>query len=722
MKRIGTQRPLGDGERARLVDALRCWRDGSAEYWRDRAKVENLFNCRWEGQDASGTVRGSGEREARPFKGASDQRIRWGKATVRELEALLMNATRAASVNITCTRGGRAQARANALQTLLGWAISRMGAGWEAQLRAAIKYYLRDTPAIALVKVEWRRSTNAAVEVADRETMCAEYAAWRTAGGEVSQADAQGEWWSAMTGGGQDAGDGSRAMDAVMDFMSEAKGLGRKDARAVIEALAADADGEVEYVRDEVESEGPAIRAMRYGDDFCMPTMAEDFGYAQWFEHEWMTAEQLDERVAADGWSSGWAEETKRHPGQNVFDQTRPECIDDADELYSVVTCHHVEVDARGRTWRWTSVLSAADGSAYGKRLVRTRRGKWDAVMLRREVNSSNLIDAEGIAEEAAPVQGIAKVIRDGAANNAIVGAQSPIKQKGRNIKGTLIGPFRRIMMGVNDDVTFMQPPQYPAAADKQVETIRGEFLNFEGVGDGERDVSGLRQDIVSWWLAQMQELYRLVLEVTQDNASDETLAGVTDAHDVRGLRREDIAGDFGIAVTLDQSDLDNDRLIRKLQTFAQLIQPLDRNRILDTNPILMDAVRKLMPGVARASMRAPDEVRGDDLRDEAQNFVQIKAGVMPQMDTEGNWNYRARLDFYRDMMERNPAAIETMTGESREMLDRWMAALEQQDRQFGENAEIGRTGVEGMRPGADMARPQGGGEAGTAGGAQWAT
>ena len=54
-----------------------------------------------------------------------------------------------------------------------------------------------------------------------------------------------------------------------------------------------------------------------------------------------------------------------------------------------------------------------------------------------------------------------------------------------------------------------------------------------------------MKQDLVSWWLAQMQELYRLLLEVTQDNASDETLAGITNSHDVKGLRREDIAGDF---------------------------------------------------------------------------------------------------------------------------------------------------------------------------------
>ena len=151
---------------------------------------------------------------------------------------------------------------------------------------------------------------------------------------------------------------------------------------------------------------------------------------------------------------------------------------------------------------------------------------------------------------------------------------------------------------------------QFPAAADKQVEEIKSEFLAFEGVGDAQNDASNMKQDLVSWWLAQMQELYRLLLEVTQDNASDETLAGITNSHDVKGLRREDIAGDFGIKVVLDQNDLNNESLIKKLQTLGQLIQPLDKNNSLDTYPILADAVRKLLPGVAKESMKTRQEMQ----------------------------------------------------------------------------------------------------------------
>ena len=37
------------------------------------------------------------------------------------------------------------------------------------------------------------------------------------------------------------------------------------------------------------------------------------------------------------------------------------------------------------------------------------------------------------------------------------------------------------------------------------------------------------------------------------------------------------------------------------------------------------------------------------------------------------------------------------MSPTSQDMMNRWIAALQQQQTQYGENAEIGKTGVEGV-------------------------
>ena len=53
--------------------------------------------------------------------------------------------------------------------------------------------------------------------------------------------------------------------------------------------------------------------------------------------------------------------------------------------------------------------------------------------------------------------------------------------------------------------------------------------------------------------------------------------------------------------------------------------------------------------------------------------------------------------NYFQQLQQENPDAIAEMSPTSQEMMQRWLAALEQQNTQFGENAEIGRTGVEGV-------------------------
>jgi hypothetical protein len=48
-------------------------------------------------------------------------------------------------------------------------------------------------------------------------------------------------------------------------------------------------------------------------------------------------------------------------------------------------------------------------------------------------------------------------------------------------------------------------------------------------------------------------------------------------------------------------------------------------------------------------------------------------------------------------MQQENPDAIAEMSPVSQDIYQRWIQALEQMNTQFGENAEIGKTGVRGV-------------------------
>ena len=148
----------------------------------------------------------------------------------------------------------------------------------------------------------------------------------------------------------------------------------------------------------------------------------------------------------------------------------------------------------------------------------------------------------------------------------------------------------------------------------------------------------------------------------------------------------------------MDASNMDPERLAEKGQTAAALLQGLDRKGIIDTSPVVAEIMTNMFPALGSKIVRKEAVAMGEELEDEAKNLGMIRNGVMPQMDTRGLWNYEARLGMYQRMQQENPAVFQDMAPDKAEMLQRWIMALQQQVTQYGENKQIGRTGVEGVQ------------------------
>lgn len=691
MRRIGTQIKLTDEERARLLEDLSYWHRQVQDdrLLENRDIFERAFYCQWDGQNASGLRRSTEEEQAWPFDGASDQRLRWGDKIYQDYLALIIVSILSAEVEITCGGDAAGMERARALKLLLSGVMNRLGAKGMAELQALFHYMLCDTPAVGAIDVSWRKRLTMGVADLDLETLQAEFAAAAAANGDA-ETDAAVMFVTGVSGGDP------AAVDAVRAWLMSAKRIREDDVDEVMEALGE--EGECEVLVPVAENEGAELKALRYGDDFCLPRITADFDYASpMFRGEWVTKSQLMERMANEGWSREWVEETLEHAGIELFNEQGTMVIEDVRDLYNLVWCYTVETNERGETTRYVTVLSHASGSAFGKRVIRTRRGKFNMAFFRREVLNGNILDGRGFAEISAAPQGIAKSVRDMAANNAIVGSLPPVKAKGSRVRNVLLEPFAVVDMGQSDDVTFMQPPAFPAAADKAEDRIKNDLLEYVGVSNGESDVTDRKRAWMAWFLEQWRDFLVLLLEVAQDSASDEFVLRATETADVKGVKSQDVAGGFLITLKLDPTNLDNAKLIEKVRAASEVLQSMDRKQEVDTSPFVRHFFTMLFPEMAGTALKSPDRLVAADIAEEQQNFVKIKAGVMPQMNTDGGWNYAARLQFYQDLQQENPDAIAEMSPTSQDMMNRWIAALQQQQTQYGENAEIGKTGVEGV-------------------------
>lgn len=696
MKRIGTQVRLSERERDKLIGDLNFWRSKSDEYYANREKLEDAFYCFWAGQHPSGLVLDTDDEAAWPFNGASDQRVRLADKMFQKFYALIAVALSAATIEIT-TSGADREKRSQSLLVLLKWMLDNLGSeGW-AQIRAMIHYFLVDSPAIAAITVDWKKNFTLHPEESDAEEIVGEFAAAMVAEGKISEAEAIDRARNIISGITADNGSAPDPTPLV-DFLVKTKGVRRKDAVKIVRALG-EGDGTVEFLVRGRAEEGIDLSALRYGDDFCIPVAAESFAYANpWFRGEWLTEEQLREKIESDGWDEKWVEDTLSHPGADFYNSENVQAGHDEDykDLYNVCWCYTAETNDYGETVRYVTVLSNADGSAFGKRVLSSRRGKWDTVLFRREVLSTNIVEGRGLAEICAPDQGLIKQISDRENDAAIIGSLPPIVEKGSQAKKAVFQPFGRIPIGSSDEIKFMAPPQFPATAKDRVKEIKDELLDYLGISNGETNVSERTKATVRDILLQFKDLFVTMIEVAQENATDELLAGVTDDGDVKGLKREDITGIFGVKLILDPDNLDGEKLIKKLTTFSQILG-MDKRGEVDTSPVLRHALYTLFPEISKRSIKPADRLLADDLANEQENFVKIKAGVMPQMNTEGGWNYAARIQFWQDLQANNPEAIATMSPTSQQMMQQWLEALNQQQTQFGENAQIGKTGVEGV-------------------------
>lgn len=692
MRRIGTQRKLTEDERGRLVTELNYWQNRSDAFYKNRTKEENAFLQYWKGQDVSGVRVDKPDREAWPFEGASDQRVRWGDTAFQDMLALVVVALDGARVQVTCDGSVQGQKRATAIQKVLKWCRAKLGAKWYSQVSALMRYMLVDTPAVGAMDVEWSVKRTLGVSVLEFEKLQGEYQVWRVnQTNDIAPEDAAAEFATVIGREGEEG-----AIEMMFAFLRDVKGVPDKYLEDVIEAL--DEDGECECLAAAQTWEGPDIKALRFGDDFMFPDSCEDFDYADpLFRSEWYTETQLRELAAEGGWNAAWVEETLEKKGATFYDKRDYRDAQDMKDVVNVVWCYTTEVNADGDTVRYETLLSLANGSAFGKRVVRSRRGKWDTVFFRREVLAGNLTASRGLAHLCAPDQGLAKEIKDGANNNAIVSSLPAVKAKGARVRNVMIEPFAVINMGQSDDVSWMQPPPYPASAKEMVKELKDDLYAFLGLSNGETDVSTRTQAFSVWILSQFRELYVKLVECAQDYASDETLMTVTTPDDLTGVRHEDLDGDFQLTLEFNPANINHRDLIDRTKAVAELLAPMDAKNEMDRLPVLRAVMANLFPEIADASFRSPDQLTADDVKDEEQNFVKIKAGIAPAIDTEGKWNYQARLGFYQQLQQENPQAIAEMSEVSQQIFQRHVAALQQQAQQFGENAAIGRTGVAGV-------------------------
>jgi hypothetical protein len=429
--------------------------------------------------------------------------------------------------------------------------------------------------------------------------------------------------------------------------------------------------------------------------------------------------------VAQDGWGPDFVEEVLNHEGVSAF----PEYWPDNDGIlgrlsanapdvhkgeYNVVWCWFQSTNEDGIPARYYSVIHhQGKVDAFGRRLFRARGSSWPAVLHQREYIDQYALNSRGIPEISGPDQCIIKLMRDLTTDNAHVGAVPPLFASGFRSKARII--FRQLDAihsdRIGSSLQFIQPPQFPASSFRVLDEIKSEVEKRWGRAGKESDpvsVQLYREVFVGSFLAGIRDELQILLDLALENMGDDDLAAIMDESG-RPIARsmKEIEGQYEAQVSFDPNDLDWKRLTEMAGNVLPSLMGLDRDKVIDASAFVRHLVRAMAPTMAREGLRPENAGTDSEIRSEQHNLMLLRAGLIPEMDSEGRWNYEVRAKMYEDMeaqskpapspwapQQQIPEVWADMGPDKYGNLLHWRAALSEQAKQFGENAQIGRSMV----------------------------
>ena len=166
------------------------------------------------------------------------------------------------------------------------------------------------------------------------------------------------------------------------------------------------------------------------------------------------------------------------------------------------------------------------------------------------------------------------------------------------------------------------------------------------------------------------------------------------DEASTKAVTIEELSGDFEVKIDFDTAELSTKNMLEAAEIFQKYIAPMNGGKTIDSTVLSEQMLRGVLPNTAQRMITSKAEGTSKEIEDEQKNYMILRAGGMPQMNTSGSWNYQARLGMYQQMLQANPQVFSDMAPDKLQNLKAWMDGLQQQTKQFGVNAEIGRTGV----------------------------
>jgi hypothetical protein len=524
----------------------------------------------------------------------------------------------------------------------------------------------------------------------------------------------------------------AEALGEYGDELLEDFELAKKTARRLARELRE--EGRTKIPVPGIQRNRPVFMALALDEDFFFPNDATDLENARaLFWREWITEEQLRERVVSKEWDADWVEYVAKHGKGTVGPNAQPagaasgsytggaqshgKTLLETKNLYGILHCFEKRSNEDGVPGIYYTVIHPGIQELLKKSPVNAKvpdhaftellnyaHGEYPFTLFRREHLSRRIDDSRGYGEVAFPWQRVVKTELDMRTDRNTLATNPPLHHpKGR--PPAKWGPGVKVP-GQKSDYQYAEIPQWDPGSEnnsKDVYVMADRYFGRQHEGMDPVRMQVLQQSTVDNWLScwalAITQMWQLMQQFLPDQISYRMI-GDAKGQTIHTTRAE-IQGKFDISVKFDTEMLDDQKRQQKTAGIIDLVEKLDTEGVTDHSALLALMLGWIDPDVPETILKPAENATAQEVEDEKTVFARMWAGV--GTDVKPGQAYQLRLQVLQDCIggkdpatgaPKNPAAMQRYQQDEqfKNLVDARMQQLNFQVEQR-QNAVIGRLG-----------------------------
>lgn len=645
-------------------------------------------------------------REAEPWPGSSDVRLRLADELVNDQVRLMAAAARRARFALQATQG-RSLEQAGKVQSYLQWLRScRMRRNVRRETRLGARW--RQVYGSAAMSITWHQEWAREYQEVTLEQLAA-----------AAQADPAGVAAQLMASLYEPDADVLTQLAELLRRMYP--DLDLSGAKEQLRAL--QKEGRMQLPARYLRRNEPVWKASKWFVDAFVPLNTGSVQEAPWYiRRVVLTPQQVLERNVSEEWDEEFCKAVVQAQGRSILDwaaqktaeQGRRQVFQDSAELMKglceVCYAYYRTVDEHGVPCIHLTVFSphvavGQDGQPiwgldqpYGY-----EHGDLPVVELVREHEEEQLFESRGVPETVITQQWEAKAMRDARVNQTELFLQPPVIRPEREIGLSLtIRPRGEIgERRAQSTRQWSVPNTAPAGQPLELDALHDAF-RYHARNRAEEPVRAqlYDEDLVESWLGELEDCWSMTLKLAQQYENEVTFDRVVGGQlqNIR-LTREEIQGEYTYRLLFSPDQLNPELIESKVKSLAPVLQSLDRGAVIDWAPTVRGLFQYVLPEFADESLRTGDQATAAEVHDEQVNWALMLSGTEPEMHENGQ-NFALRLQWLEQQLQQ-PTSQQRLAQApgAGDIVQRRLQHLRFQVQQYQVNAQTGRVGVETPQP-----------------------